>query len=108
MLPDVLLSPLLSPPFPQSRAILKLPSKKERSVTEAAEAALEAERKEGRAKEARHKLTVERLRRQIVELQVSLQGGRGGREAGVVVVALREGGGLQASPHPLREGELGH
>ncbi len=55
----------------QSRALLKLPNKKERSAVEAAEAALEAERKEGRAREARHKLTVERLRRQIVELQVS-------------------------------------
>ena len=49
---------------------MKLPSKKERSAVEAAEAALEAERREGRAREARHKLTVERLRRQIVELQV--------------------------------------
>ncbi len=39
----------------------------------AAEAALEAERREGRAREARHKLTVERLRRQLLELQV---GGR--------------------------------
>lgn len=54
----------------QSRALLKLPSKKERSAVEAAEAALEAERREARAREARHKLTVERLRRQIVELQV--------------------------------------
>lgn len=39
---------------------------------EAVEAVLEAERKEGKAREARHKLTVERLRRQIVELQVGL------------------------------------
>ena len=34
---------------------------------EAAEAALEKERKDARAREARHKLTVERLRRQIRE-----------------------------------------
>ncbi|KAG2445259.1 hypothetical protein HYH02_008727 [Chlamydomonas schloesseri] len=53
----------------QSKALLKLPNKKERSAMEAAEAALEAERREGRAREARHKLTVERLRRQLVELQ---------------------------------------
>ena len=56
---------------PQGRALLKLPNKKERSAVEAAEAALEVERKEARAREARHKLTVERLRRQIVELQAS-------------------------------------
>ncbi|GFR43458.1 hypothetical protein Agub_g4541 [Astrephomene gubernaculifera] len=53
----------------QSKALLKMPNKKERSAMEAAEAALEAERREGRAREARHKLTVERLRRQLVELQ---------------------------------------
>ncbi|GLC76318.1 hypothetical protein PLESTF_001766000 [Pleodorina starrii] len=53
----------------QSKALLKLPNKKERTAMEAAEAALEAERREGRAREARHKLTVERLRRQLVELQ---------------------------------------
>ena len=34
------------------------------------EAILEQERKASMAKDARHKLTVERLRRQIVELQV--------------------------------------
>jgi hypothetical protein len=38
----------------------------------AAEAVLEAERREARAAAARHKLTVERLRRQVVELQVWL------------------------------------
>jgi hypothetical protein len=54
----------------QSRAILKLPNKKDRSAVEVAEAALEAEKNESRAKDARHRLTVERLRRQIVELQV--------------------------------------
>ncbi|GAX84476.1 hypothetical protein CEUSTIGMA_g11896.t1 [Chlamydomonas eustigma] len=53
----------------QSRSLLSLPNKKERSAVAAAEAALEVERKDSRAKEARHKLTVERLRRQIVELQ---------------------------------------
>ncbi|KAK9815631.1 hypothetical protein WJX72_007152 [[Myrmecia] bisecta] len=53
----------------QSRAILKLPNRKERGEVEALEAVLEQERKSGKAKEARHKLTVERLRRQIVELQ---------------------------------------
>jgi hypothetical protein len=42
----------------QSRALLKLPNKKERSLVEAAEAALEAERREARGREARHKLTV--------------------------------------------------
>eukprot|EP00798_Chlamydomonas_sp_ICE-L_P014972 gene14972-21028_t len=36
---------------------------------ETLDAALEAERREGKARDARHKLTVERLRRQIVELQ---------------------------------------
>ncbi|KAG2501925.1 hypothetical protein HYH03_000423 [Edaphochlamys debaryana] len=53
----------------QSKALLKLPNKKERTAMEAAEAALEAERRERRAAEARHKLTVERLRRQLLELQ---------------------------------------
>ena len=37
---------------------------------EALEAVLEQVRRDGKAKEARHRLTVERLRRQIVELQV--------------------------------------
>jgi|LauGreSBDMM110SN_4_FD.fasta_scaffold09668_2 hypothetical protein len=66
----------------QGRALLKLPNKKERSAVEAAEAALESERKEARAREARHKLTVERLRRQIVELQVSAFPQRKGRLIG--------------------------
>lgn len=34
------------------------------------EAVLEQERKAGNAKDARHKLTVERLRQKLVELQV--------------------------------------
>lgn len=37
---------------------------------EALAAALEEERKMGRAKTARHKLTVERLRRRVNQLQV--------------------------------------
>lgn len=53
----------------QSRALLKLPTKKERSEIEALEALLDHERGEGRAREQRHKLTVERLRRQIADLQ---------------------------------------
>lgn len=39
---------------------------------EALEALLEHERGEGRAREQRHKLTVERLRRQVADLQVTL------------------------------------
>ncbi|BDA48687.1 probable centromere protein J [Coccomyxa sp. Obi] len=53
----------------QSRAMLKLPTKKDRAEMEALEATLAEERRTARAKEARHKLIVERLRRQIVELQ---------------------------------------
>lgn len=53
----------------QAKALLQLPTKKERSEVEALQAEMEAERKEWRAKEARHRLTVDRLRRQIVELQ---------------------------------------
>lgn len=37
---------------------------------EAVEAVLEQERKASNAKDARHKLTVERLRQKLVELQV--------------------------------------
>jgi hypothetical protein len=61
-------------------ALTQLPTKKERSAVEAVEAVLEAERKEGRAREARHKLTVERLRRQLLEQQVH---GGGGGQGGV-------------------------
>mmetsp|Transcript_26689 Transcript_26689/g.63249 ORF Transcript_26689/g.63249 Transcript_26689/m.63249 type:complete len:1111 (-) Transcript_26689:1334-4666(-) len=53
----------------QRKALLKMPTKKERSEIESLEALLEKEKKEGRAREARHKLTVERLRTQMVELQ---------------------------------------
>ncbi|KAL0022199.1 hypothetical protein WJX77_005364 [Trebouxia sp. C0004] len=53
----------------QSRALLKLPNRKERSEVEAVEAILGQERKAGHAKDARHKLTVERLRQKLVELQ---------------------------------------
>lgn len=54
----------------QMRALLKLPTRKDRSEVEAVEAMLEAERRGAREKEARHKLEAERLRRQIKELQV--------------------------------------
>lgn len=54
----------------QSRTLAKLPTRKERSEIEAMEAVVEQSRKEARAKDSRHKLTVERLRRQIVSLQV--------------------------------------
>eukprot|EP00775_Hariotina_reticulata_P008702 gene8702-8883_t len=53
----------------QSKALLKLPSKKEKSSLEALEGQLEKERADGRAAAARHRLTVERLRSQIKELQ---------------------------------------
>ena len=53
----------------QSRSLTKLPSRKERSEIEALEAVVEQARKDGKARDARHKLTVERLRRQIVSLQ---------------------------------------
>lgn len=43
------------------------------SQVEAVEAVLEQERKAGNAKDARHKLTVERLRQKLVELQVKAQ-----------------------------------
>ncbi len=56
----------------QSKALLKLPNKKERDAIEALEAVLLAERKEARAAQARHKLTVERLRCQVKELQVGV------------------------------------
>ncbi|GAB4819297.1 hypothetical protein N2152v2_006343 [Parachlorella kessleri] len=53
----------------QSRALLKLPTKREKEEIQALEAVLEKERQNGRGKDARHKLTVDRLRRQILELQ---------------------------------------
>jgi hypothetical protein len=46
-----------------------MPTKKDRAEIEALEETLEKEKKDARAREARHKLTVERLRRQMVELQ---------------------------------------
>jgi len=55
----------------QSKALMKLPNKKERTEIEGLEAILEQERKEAKSKEARHKLTVERLRDQINQLQVT-------------------------------------
>ena len=58
----------------QSRALLKLPTRKERSEIEAVEVVLQQEKKDAKAREARHKLTVERLRQQIIELQVSDKG----------------------------------
>lgn len=54
----------------QTRALANLPTRKERAEIEAMEAVLEQSRKETKAVAARHKLTVERLRRQIVTLQV--------------------------------------
>ena len=54
----------------QSKALLKLPNKKERSEIESLEALLETERKEARSREARHRLTVERLKDQMHQLQV--------------------------------------
>ena len=54
----------------QSKALLKLPNKKERSEIESLEALLETERKETRSREARHRLTVERLKDQMQQLQV--------------------------------------
>lgn len=56
----------------QKNALTKLPTRKERAEVEAAEAVVEGLRKDGKAKDARHKLTVERMRRQVVTLQVWL------------------------------------
>eukprot|EP00892_Ulva_mutabilis_P004338 jgi/Ulvmu1/2276/UM013_0123.1 len=57
----------------QKSALTKLPTRKERAEVEAAEAVVEGLRKDSKAKDARHKLTVERMRRQIVTLQESNQ-----------------------------------
>lgn len=54
----------------QSKALLKLPSKKEKSALDALEQQMEKERSEAKAAAARHRLTVERLRCQIKEAQV--------------------------------------
>eukprot|EP00884_Botryococcus_braunii_P012520 jgi/Botrbrau1/21269/Bobra.39_2s0059.1 len=53
----------------QTRACLQLPTRKERSEVEALETLLKEERQRSQAKDARQKLTVDRLRRQIAELQ---------------------------------------
>lgn len=53
----------------QSRALAKIPTRKDRAEIEALEAVVEQARKDSKAKDARHKLTIERLRRQIVTLQ---------------------------------------
>lgn len=58
------------PGHARTQALLKLPSKKEKSALETLEAALERQTGEARAAAARHKLTVERLRCQAKELQV--------------------------------------
>ncbi|KAI3437602.1 hypothetical protein D9Q98_000055 [Chlorella vulgaris] len=52
----------------QSRAVLKMPTKQSKEEVAAVEALLVEERRIGRAREARHKLTVERLRQQMLEL----------------------------------------
>lgn len=49
----------------QTKAIMQLPTKKERSEIETLQGAFEEERKDWRAKEVRFKLTVDRLRKQI-------------------------------------------
>lgn len=54
----------------QAKAIMKMPNKKEREEIEALEALLQQERRETKAKEEKNKLTVERIRLQIKELQV--------------------------------------
>ncbi|KAL4856275.1 Centromere protein J [Chlorella vulgaris] len=53
----------------QSRAVLKMPTKQSKEEVAAVEALLAEERRIGRAREARHKLTVERLRQQMLELE---------------------------------------
>lgn len=52
------------------QAMYKLPSKKDKSAVELIEAALQREKDDAKAAAARHKLTVERLRCQIKQLQV--------------------------------------
>lgn len=74
----------------QRGALTKLPTRKERAEVEAAEAVVEQLRKDGKAKDARHKLTVERMRRQIVTLQVSL--------AAVDVLCISLSGRLTCAP----------
>lgn len=52
--------------------LTRLPTRKERAEVDAAEAVVEQLRKDVKSKDARHKLTVERMRRQVVTLQVWL------------------------------------
>jgi hypothetical protein len=54
----------------QSRVLAKIPTRKDRAEIEALEAVVEQAKRDSKAKDARHKLTIERLRRQIVTLQV--------------------------------------
>jgi hypothetical protein len=54
----------------QSKALLSLPSKKEKAERDGLQAQIEKERADAKAAAARHRLTVERLRCQIKELQV--------------------------------------
>jgi hypothetical protein len=71
----------------------KMPTKKEKSALETIEAALEREKADARAAAARHKLTVERLRTSVKNLQV------GGPTAGVLcVVGVCLWWGLAAAP----------
>jgi hypothetical protein len=57
----------------QIRTLLSLPSKKEKAEKEGLQAQMEKERADAKAAAARHRLTVERLRCQIKELQVTCQ-----------------------------------
>jgi seryl-tRNA(Sec) selenium transferase len=54
----------------QSKALLSLPSKKEKAERDGLQAQMEKDRADAKAAAARHRLTVERLRCQIKELQV--------------------------------------
>lgn len=56
----------------RSKDLVRLPNRKERAEIDAIEAVLKEERNNMKAKEARHKLTVERLRHQILEGQVGI------------------------------------
>lgn len=56
----------------QRGALAQLPTRKERAEVEAAAALVEQLRKDSKAKDSRHKLSVERMRRQVLVLQVCL------------------------------------
>lgn len=60
----------MSCPVAHHQAMYKMPTKKDKSALEAIEAALDREKSEAKAAAARHKLTVERLRCQVKQLQV--------------------------------------